>query len=212
MKLTLDPKSIALVTVDMCRGQLDPAVATLPLPPENCARVVARTKELLDQLREMGVPIVHAVQKSRDSAEPAANPFWLAITNDPAKKRGKNLQHNLAYGPGPEVMPELLGPGDFLVDTKKRYSSFYATDLEFLLRSRLGAKTIILAGVNTNTCVQCTAFDATNRDFAVVVASDCVDTMDGEEMHRFALRNIGNALGWVLNNEEIVQTLKAAIA
>jgi nicotinamidase-related amidase len=89
---------------------------------------------------------------------------------------------------------------------KKRYSAFFATDLEFLLR-RLGAATLILAGINTTTCILCAAFEATNRDFRVVVASDAVDSMDGEEMHRFALRLVGAALGWVWSNEEILAAL-----
>ena len=90
---------------------------------------------------------------------------------------------------------------------KKRYSSFHGTDLEFLLRRRLGADTLILAGINTTTCVLCAAFDATNRDFRVVVAADAVDSMDGEAMHGFALRLVSAALGWPLGNDDIVHAL-----
>ncbi len=90
---------------------------------------------------------------------------------------------------------------------KKRYSAFFATDLPFLLR-RLGAATLILAGINTTTCILCTAFEGTNRDFRVVVAADAVDAVDGEEMHRFALRLMGAAVGWVWSNEEILKALR----
>ncbi|HEX6210338.1 MAG TPA: isochorismatase family protein, partial [Methylomirabilota bacterium] len=72
---------------------------------------------------------------------------------------------------------------------------------------RLGADTLILAGINTTTCVLCAAFDATNRDFRVVVAVDAVDSMDGEEMHGFALRLMGAAVGWPLGNDAIVKAL-----
>ena len=95
-----------------------------------------------------------------------------------------------------------------MVRGKKRYSSFHATDLEFLLR-RLGADTVILAGINTTTCVLCAAFEATNLDFRVVIAADAVDSMDGEDMHRFALRLMQAALGWPLGNEDIFQALGA---
>ena len=57
--------------------------------------------------------------------------------------------------------------------------------------------------------VLCAAFEATNRDFRVVVASDAVDSMDGEEMHRFVLRLMAAALGWPLSNTEILQALGA---
>ena len=93
------------------------------------------------------------------------------------------------------------------MDTKKRYNPYLATDLEFILRSRLGVDTIILCGVNTNTCVMCTAFESTNRDFRVIIAEEAVDTMDGEEMHRFALKSMAASLGWVMPTAEILQAL-----
>lgn len=67
----------------------------------------------------------------------------------------------------------------------------------------------VLAGVNTTTCVLCAAFEATNRDFRVVVAADAVDSMDGEDMHRFALRLVDAALGLVLGHDEILKALDA---
>ena len=83
---------------------------------------------------------------------------------------------------------------------------FHATDLAFLLR-RLGVDTVILAGINTTTCVLCAGFEATNLDRRVVVAADAVDSMDGEEMHGFALRLMAAAVGWPLGNQEILQAL-----
>ena len=106
-------------------------------------------------------------------------------------------------------MPELYDPGDLVVRGKKRYSSFHGTDLEFVLRSRLVADTLVLAGINTTTCVLCAAFEAANRDFRVIVAADAVDSMDGEDMHRFALTLMGAALGWPLATDEIFQALGA---
>src|SRR5436305_32308 len=82
----------------------------------------------------------------------------------------------------------------------KRYSSFMGTELDWLLRSRLRAETVILTGVNTNTCILCAAFEACNRDYRVIVAEDCVDTMDGDALHRFALQSIEASLGWVWTN------------
>ena len=67
--------------------------------------------------------------------------------------------------------------------------------------------TLILAGINTTTCVLNTAFEATNRDFRVVIAEEAVDSMDGRDMHRFALRLISAAIGWVLSSEEILKAL-----
>ena len=205
--LRLEPARSALVAIDMHRGHLDPAVATLPLPAERCGPVITRAAELFDGVRARGVPVGHVVTEYGDAAEIAANPFWKAIHDDPSKARRGILRHNLAGSPGTQVIPELLDPRDLVVRGKRRYNPFQATDLEFTLRRRLGADTLILAGINTSTCVLCAAFEATNRDFRVIVAADAVDSMDGEEMHRFALRLVGAALGWPLGNAEILAAL-----
>jgi nicotinamidase-related amidase len=205
--IRLDPRSTAVVAIDMHRGHLDPAVATLPLPAERCGPVIKRAAELLEGVRAAGVPVVHVVTEYRDAAEIAANPFWKAAHEDASKARRGILRHNLAGSPGVQVIPELLDSRDIVVRGKRRYSVFQATDLEFVLRRRLAVDTLVLAGINTTTCVLCAAFEATNRDFRVVVAADAVDSMDGEEMHAFALRLIAAAIGWPLGNEEIVHAL-----
>ncbi len=204
--IRLDPGTTAAVAIDMHRGHLDPSVATLPLPAERCDPLIKRAAALLAALRERGVPVVHVVTEYRDPGEIAANPFWKAAHHDPAKARRGILGHNLAGSPGTEIIPELLNPRDLVVRGKKRYSAFRGTDLEFLLR-RLGVDTLILAGVNTTTCVLCAGFEATNLDFRVVIAADAVDSMDGEEMHCFALQLMAAAIGWPLANEEILRAL-----
>jgi nicotinamidase-related amidase len=205
--LRLDPKTTAAIAIDMHRGHLDPTVATLPLPAERCGPVIKRAAALFDALRERAVPVIHVVTEYRDAGEIGANPFWKAVHDDPAKARRGILRHNLAGSHGTEIIPELLDPRDRVVRGKKRYSAFHATDLEFVLR-RLGVDTVILAGINTTTCVLCAGFEATNRDFRVVIAADAVDSMDGEEMHGFALRLMAAAIGWPLDNQEILKALE----
>src|SRR5574342_533278 len=202
--INLDRKTTAVVSIDMHRGHLDPTVATMPLSAEQCRRLIGAARELFGAIRPLGIPSVHMVTLYRDPGEAAANPFWKAIADDPGMKRSTNLRHNLLGSPGTQVIPDLLDSRDIVIDRKKRYDCFYQTDLDFVLRHRLGARTLILTGVNTTSCVQCTAFEAHTRDYAVVIAADCVDSMDGEEMHRFALRNMAATVGWVLRNDEIL--------
>jgi nicotinamidase-related amidase len=209
--LRLDPTATAVIAIDMHRGHLDPAVATLPLAPDRCGPVIKRTAALFTAVRPLGVPVIHVVTEYRDPGEIASNPFWRAAHDDPSKARRGILGHNLLGGPGVEIMPELLKPADLVVHGKKRYSAFQGTDLEFVLRGR-GVSTVILAGINTTTCVLCAGFEATNRDFRVVIAADAVDSMDGEEMHRFALRLMAAAIGWPLGNEEILEALGPQLA
>ena len=67
--------------------------------------------------------------------------------------------------------------------------------------------TVLITGVNTNSCVMATATGACCRDYAVIVVSDCVDTMDGPELHQAALRVIGTAFGKVMNSADLMAAL-----
>jgi nicotinamidase-related amidase len=78
--------------------------------------------------------------------------------------------------------------------------------LEFVLRD-LGARTVLLAGVNTNSCILCTSFETVNRDFELIVMKDCVDSMDGEEAHSMALTLIQTCLGRVMEWNELREAL-----
>ena len=200
----LHPACTALVAIDMHRGHLDPTIATLPLAAERCGPVIARAAQLFDALRARKVPIVHVVTENRDAQEILANPFWKAIHDDPTKVRKRMSGHNLMGERTTEIIPDLLRPADLVVRGKKRYDPFRNTDLSFVLDRRLAVDTLILAGINTTSCVLCCGFEATNRDYRVIIASDAVNSMDGEEMHRFALRLMAATVGWVMNNDEIV--------
>jgi biuret amidohydrolase len=205
--IRLDAKRTALVAIDMHRGHLDPAVATLPLPAERCGPVIGRARQLFAALRQRGVPVVHVVTEYRDGGEIMANPFWQAIASDPSKARSGNARHNIIGGPGTEIIPALRDPRDIVIGGKKRYSPFRDTNLDFVLASRLGVDTLILAGINTSSCVLCAGFEATNRDYRVVIARDAVDSMDGPEMHDFSLRLMSLTIGWPLDNAEILAAL-----
>jgi nicotinamidase-related amidase len=52
-------KRPAVVTIDLHRGHLDPAVATLPLPAESAAALINRVVPLLEAYRSLSVPIIH---------------------------------------------------------------------------------------------------------------------------------------------------------
>ena len=193
----------ALVSIDLHRGHLDPAVATMPVPAEQAAALLERAIPAFKALRQAGVPVVHVVTEYRDAAEIRNNPFWLSRQSP---SRARAMEHNLLGSPGTELMPGLAGPGDRLVRGKKRYSAFLHTDLEFLLRS-LATRTVLLAGVNTNSCILASAFEAVNRDFATIVLEDCVDSMDGAAAHASALELIRLCLGRVARAADVLREL-----
>lgn len=90
--------------------------------------------------------------------------------------------------------------GDYEI-IKTRYSSFYETELEDLLK-KLQIDTLILAGINTHACVRVTAIDAYQRDYSVILASECVNSWD-EEHHRVSIKYLTGKITRPMTNEEI---------
>ena len=78
--------------------------------------------------------------------------------------------------------PFLHRAGRLIVRGKKRYSPFGDTDLGFLLDRRLQVDTLILAGINTTSCVLCCSFEATNRDYRVVIVRIPAEAAHDSEM------------------------------
>ena len=122
---------------------------------------------------------------------------------NPDNPRKNVLEHNLMHLPGCTIMPGLTDARDWVVDTKKRYDCFVGTDLDFLLRSH-GINTLIVTGVNTNSCILSTVTAACSMDYAVIVPSDCVDTMDRRELHDAALLCIRTAFGFVMTSQDVM--------
>ena len=202
MNLGVDKVRAAIVAIDLHRGHLDMSVATMPAAPDVAARVVQANRRLMDWARGAGIPVVHLVTQYRDAEEIRVNPFWRTRAEDPNNPRKNVLRHNIIGMPGGEIMPGLHDTArDWVVNTKKRYNCFVATDLDLLLRSH-GINTLIVTGVNTNSCVLSTVTAACSMDYAVVVASDCVDTMDKPELHDAALLCIRTAFGFVMTSRE----------
>jgi nicotinamidase-related amidase len=204
----MDSDSTALLTVDLHRGHLDPDIATLPVSPDKAEAVVASSKRLLDAARGAGYPVIHVTTAYRDAQEILTNPKWSETETDAGGSRESISEHNV-YGrtEGMDIMPSLAGEDDIYLQPKKRYSPFIDTDLPFVLRTN-GIEQLVVAGVNTNTCVQCTCFEATNRDYEVTVVEECVDSMDGQAFHELGLKNIEQALGTVRSLEATLSLLE----
>ena len=203
MNLGADHPKPAVVAIDLHRGHLDMAVATMPTTPEVAARIIAANKRLFEWCRGNEIPVIHQLTGYRDTSEIRANPFWRTRAEDPAATRRNVMRHNIIGEPGCTVMPQLLDAGDFIVNTKKRYDCFLGTDLDFLLRSH-GINTLLITGVNTNSCVLATTAAANVRDYAAIVVEDCVDSMDGPELHAAGLACIRTAFGFVMDSRAVM--------
>ena len=206
MNFGVDKVKAAAIAIDLHRGHLDLSVATMPVRGEaDAKRIIGANKRLFDWCRSVAVPVVHLVTSYRDAEEIRANPFWRTRAADAANPRKNALRHNIAGMPGCTVIPELYdAQRDWRVDTKKRYDCFVGTDLDFTLRAH-GVNTLLVTGVNTNSCVLATVAAACSRDYAVIVVEDCVDTMDAPELHCAALLCIRTAFGFVLTSDAVMR-------
>ena len=211
-QLELKPAETAIVTIDMHRGHLDMEVATMPTKPEDAKRVIANAKAALDFSRAQGLPVIHVVLVYRKiknlGSEGMVSHFWKAMHAAQGEtdrltpgRKSTVREHNVEGSPGTQIIPELYRQGDYVIDNKKRLDCFYGTDLRQLLEV-LNVKSVVLMGINTNTCVLNTAFTAFNFDYRVVVLSDCVASMYGDDLHVLGLQNVARCLGWVITNEQ----------
>src|SRR5689334_23988997 len=217
-QLSLRAEETAIVTVDMHRGHLDMDVATLPAKPEDAKRVIANARAVLDFSRKLKIPVIHVILVYRRLAgigsEAKGSPFWTALHAAQGEtdrltpgRRSESLEHNIEGMPGTQIIPELYREGDYVIDNKKRLDCFYGTDLRQLLDYQ-GVKNLLLMGINTNTCVLNTSFTAFNFDYRVVVLSDCVASMYGDDLHVLGLQNVARCMGWVITNEQLFEKLK----
>ncbi|NPV71880.1 MAG: cysteine hydrolase [Firmicutes bacterium] len=210
----IEPGRTALLLIDFQRRHLDAEIAYHPVSKEEAERIVRNARRLLEFARTSGIPVIFVETFSRRASKwgivDARNAYWEAQANrvvpgsNFVRRTGRNVEGSV-YA---EILPDLApGPDDIRV-LKKRYSAFYGSDLELVLRG-LGVDTLIVAGVNTNNCVLSTCFDAFNRDYRIIVIEDCCGSMNGADMHEFAIKEIKAALGWVRSSEEMATLLRS---
>ena len=154
--------------------------------------IIGPTERLLEEARRRGVPVIfvrthHDRWSDRESYYLRDSPMGT-------------LHHLQPNAPGSEFYRLSPRPDEYVL-TKRRYSAFFGTELDILLRN-LGTKKLILAGVATNVCVETTARDACMRDFDVVVVRECVAAYS-EAAHNAALANLDHHFGRVVALDEV---------
>src|SRR5947207_4354128 len=100
---------------------------------------------------------------------------------------------------------------DDLIIEKRRLSAFTGTDLDLILRSR-GVKTLVVAGVVTQGCVESTVREAANADYYVAVAEDCVASTDAQA-HANALTSMRTVLRYgeaVVSSDRVIAVWNAS--
>jgi len=197
----------AVVELDMCRGHLDEGPdVTCPCP---------RGREIIDPInhfnneaRKLGIPVihVHVVNRKGGIDDVKGNKAaWRRVFPMTVGPIPNADMHNIEGTKWCEFVVD-IDEKDLTVDTKKRLTAFYPTDLEFLLRN-LKKNTIVITGLMTDCCVLSTSFDGSNRGFNILVPRDLTRGFN-PEMEDAALSIISLHLGLVVDSQELISRWK----
>jgi nicotinamidase-related amidase len=145
---------------------IDPQVDFLPMledgASDTCGPEAALTNiaTLLASARSAGLPVIFTQELHRRE-----------LVDFGRELDGDEPIHCLEDSPGAEIVPELAPlEGEWTI-RKRRYSAFFATDLDLLLRG-LGVRTIVACGFLTDVCVHYTCVDAHQHDYRVIAVRD----------------------------------------
>jgi ureidoacrylate peracid hydrolase len=179
----LQPGRTALLVVDMQRGFLEPGAA-LEVPPGRA--IIPNLQRLVAACRRQGVPVVFT-QFIYSTAVPCLRGHPFGPEHLPFRcgvLPGFGFPSaNCLVGPGasdgpnsPDIVAELAPAAEELVVPAHTYDKFLGTPLDLALRSR-NVSCLMVTGVLTDVCVNCTLLTAANLNYRVTAVTDGVATL-----------------------------------
>ncbi|BEU98830.1 cysteine hydrolase (plasmid) [Acidovorax sp. DW039] len=198
---SIDPKKTAMIVVDM---QNDFVAEGLPMQSAQAFAMVPRLAATLAFCRNQGIKVVYTAHvHRRDGSD-------MGLYDDlypPIANRSALVDET----PGVDIFPELApAPGEHVVK-KHRYSGFFGTDLDIMLRE-WGIDTVIISGTTTECCCLSTARDAMFLNYKTVFLSDATGTFDyadvgqgamsAAEVHKATLVILASSTAHVMTAQE----------
>ena len=214
--LALDPRQSALIVVDMQNayaskgGYLD--LAGFDIGGAQAA--IERIALALAAARAAGMTIIY-FQNGWDAdyveaGGPASPNYHKSNALKTMRKRPELAGSLLAKGGWDYALVDDLVPlpGDIVIP-KPRYSAFFNTQLDSILRGR-GIRTLVFTGIATNVCVESTLRDGFFLEYFGIVLEDATHQAGPEFVQRAAIYNIETFFGWVSNVGDFCAVLNQA--
>ena len=180
--------------------------------------VIGPTARALESARKQGVRVVYLKMGFRPDLSDAGlpdSPNWRVHSHahvGEAVRAPDGTESRILIRDtwNTEIVSELKPqPGDVVV-YKHRYSGFFQTDLDNILRE-MNAKYLVITGCTTSVCVESTVRDAMFRDYSCLLLEDCVAEPIGREFarsnHEASLLLIRRMFGWVGSSDQFIQAL-----
>lgn len=179
----------ALIIVDMVRDFTDPK--GLVYYPQN-REILPKIREVLDKCREKEMLIVFMQHLNRLGK---------------IDRKAQAMRPNCIEGTfGVEIDPMLPVDKDKdYVIPKRRYSGFFGTDLDLVLREH-DIRNLIITGTKTNCCIRATVADAYYLDYEAYIVRECVAT-NSDVVNQVHLEDIEKYLGHVIDMETLFERL-----
>ena len=187
------PSETALVVVDMVKDFTDPeGLVFYPMNRE----ILPGIADLVDFCHQKKVQVIFMQHRYRRG------------------KYDRNLETmrpNCIEGSGGEDLDALLPVNeetDYIIP-KRRYSAFYGTDLDLVLREH-GIRNVVVVGTKTNCCIRATVQDAYFNNYLPIVLSDCVGTND-QVINQVHLTDMDKYFGTVMTAREFRVRVKEEV-
>ena len=188
--MQLDREKAALLVIDMQYFFLDPAS-----PSYTCGgpAILPKLQKVIHAFRQANRPVIYTRHVHHpDHLDAGIMAWWW----EGMCKEGT---------PESEIHQDIAPRPNEKVIFKHRYSAFYNTDLETVLRS-LKVEELVVAGIMTNMCCESTARDAYFRDYRVFFLADGTGSVT-EEMHLASLLNVAFGFAWVTDVDTVTAQL-----
>jgi ureidoacrylate peracid hydrolase len=219
--IDIDPAKAAVIVVDMQNdfGSKGGMFDRVGIPLDGFKRAVDTIALVLDAARESGFRIVYLKMGFRPDlsdlgAEGSPNRvrhLAFGVGQSITTPEGAESRILIRDTWGTDIVDELKPRPEDRVVYKHRYSGFYETELDSMLKEA-GINQLIVTGCTTSVCVESTIRDAYFRDYQSVLLSDCIDEPIGKSLsrtnHDASLTLIEMLFGWVAVSE---QFLKACV-